>query len=684
MIVLDDYNDSTPYKCGRVIETISELKWLANKMKNLEEFAYDTEVNTLRVNGDSNEFKFIGISISWSSYDNYYIPVGHVFDNNQVPLKWVVKYLKPIFENPNIRLIGWNIKFDMHVLARIGIYPKTKDLFDGMIASWLCNENTPNGLKDNTKEILGIDQTHFADVLTTVTNEEKKMYGLKASQKPTYDLVRIEHGSPYALNDSYFTWELYKYFLDKLEDEGMTKIYYRQYVPFIRTLFTMEEKGVTIDVPKLEQMSVDMQKDIDELRYSIYEIAGVEFNPSSNQQLAELLFGYADSKNPNPHILEVSFNFPVVSTTAKGLPQTSAKVLDILSKKTYKTARKQEGVELVKSLLKYSKLIKLQGFVEGFKDKSYADGKVHPNFNIIGTDSGRISCSEPNLQQLPKAEDDDKYQIRSLFIGSIDEVTGKRKKIIALDYKNLEMVLLTHFSEDKNLTTCFTEEHDSHGDTAVNMFRLDCTADECKKKYPHLRQVGKVLNFLLMYGGGASTLRDTLEAQDFNTEDPKLLKEYKVKNGLDLCQKFIDMYFDSYKGVANFIKGQKKFAHRNEYVLTITGRKRRLENINSDDFRTSSYEERLSVNSCVQGSAGDVTSYGQNRIMSDPYIAETLRCNMIIQVHDELVFECPEENVEEAIKCIKRYMEHPFGDDVELYIPLTVDADFGDSYQEAK
>lgn len=697
------------YKKYKIVDTVSALKKLARKMEHIEEFAFDTETNTLRVFGPNKDFSCVCITISWGEYDNYYIPMGHRryedFDRN-LPAKKVRKYLGPIFERPNIRLIGQNIKFDLHVLARIGIHPTTTDIWDTMILSWLCDENTPNGLKENSAMKLGLDQTHFTEVTDTVPNEVKKEFGLKASNKATYDLVLIDDGAPYALDDSYLTWELYLGYINLVDQEKMTKIYVRSYQPFLQCLFKMEERGVTVDTNRLAEMSVEIDKDMEDLEYRMFELAGVEFNPNSSQHLAELFFGYikpdpVDKKgNPkrdnkgnlvkakvNWNIVEASFNFRVSNTTDAGAPSTSADTFWYISQMTFKNKHKQRGVEVAKLLTEYKKLSKLRSaFIDGLKTQVYDDGKAHPSFNIIGTDSGRISCSEPNLQQLPKADEEDKYQIRSLFIGSVDPVTKKRKKIIACDFSNLEMRVLAHFSEDKNLLEMFASGADTHGSTAVNMFNLDCDASEVKKKYPHLRQAAKVINFLLMYGGGAQRLYDQLKSDHDSPIDlgsPEYLKLYKCKNGLDVAQIYIDKYFSTYSGVAHFIRDQKKFAKRNGYVQTLLRRKRRLPDINSSNMKMKSYAERLAVNSTIQGSAADITSSAQNRVDADPWFLEH-RCLMIIQVHDELVFECPEEYVEEAIPRIQYLMAHPFGDNVSLNLELRADADSGDSYQEAK
>lgn len=719
-------------KYDEVVTTEKQLRDLAMEMMTIPAFAYDTETNTLNVIADNKDFKCVGISISWGEENNYYIPVGHVRDEDideQLTIDVVRKYLRPVFARRDVRIYGWNLKFDLHVLRRIGIEVKTRNVFDGMLASWLCDENTPNGLKDNSTMRMGIAQEHFNEATDTVPNEVKKQFGYNANSRVTFDLVLIEDAAPYAIGDAFYTWCNCLGFEKELEDEKMDKIYQKMYIPFMFVLFDMEEQGVTVDVPKLTQMGVDMQKDLDELQYEIYELAGVEFNIGSSQQKAEILFGWTkDAKvfdphklptkklktayedgdedtlaeygyyfdgvklmqkpKSNDHILDHSFGFKPIAETKSGAPSTDSDTIWRLSRKTYKNnKRKMQGVRMCECMLEYAKLSKLKtAFVDGILNQLYEDGKAHPSFNQIGTDSGRISCSNPNLQQLPKADEDDKYQIRSVFTGSINE-KGERNKIIAIDYHNLEMVCLTHFSGDKNLSEMFANDDDAHGSTAVNMFNLDCTPVECKKKYPHLRQAAKTINFLLMYGGGASLLYENLRSDHYSPldlGDPEYLKQYHCKNGVQVAQAFIDKYFESYSGVAKFIQSQKKFAHRNKFVYTILGRKRRLPDINSTDGKIMSYSERLAVNSAIQGTAGDITINAQIRIADNEEL-KRLGCKMLIQVHDECVFECPEENVERAIEIIKYLMEHPFGDDPKKAVKyLRADADWGDTYQDAK
>lgn len=482
-----------------LVNTPSKLKSLARKLKQVSEFAFDTETTTLRVLSKEvgKCHPLVCITISFGEHFNYYIPVSHTFTSGNINAAVVISLLQPIFNRKDLKLYMWNAKFDLHALKTFGLEVKTDNIFDGMIASWLLDVSTPNGLKHNTEVLLGIPQDKIDTTMKTVTGLEKKSVGLKAANRAPFNLVRIHNGAPYALDDSYYTYINCKILEQRLIEEDFITIYEKMYKPFIKVIFNMERAGMCVDVPKLKQMQIDMNKDLESLEFELLSLAGVQLNLGSSQQLAELLFGYSNSKNPNEAIIENSFGFPIESTTKTGAPVTDSKAIRHLAKKSYQIKRKQEGVEFCKLLLEFKKLQKLKSaFVDGLLEQLYDDGKAHPSFNIIGTTSGRISCSAPNLMQLPNAGDDDKYQIRDVFIGDMNEDTGVRDHIISVDFSNLEMRVLAHFSEDPNLCETFREERDAHGDTAVKMFRLDCNSEEVKHKYKLQRNIAKTLNFL--------------------------------------------------------------------------------------------------------------------------------------------------------------------------------------------
>ena len=451
-----------------IVDTVSKLKNLAEKMKDLQEFAFDTETNTLQVAGDNKDFICVGISISWGKRNNYYIPMGHRrLEDYQRNLKVEVvqKYLQPIFNRDDVRIIGHNLKYDMHVLKRIGIDIATKDFFDTMLASWLLDENTPNGLKQITSDNLNIPQTHFEEVINNVPAEVKKEFGLKANNKATFDLTLIDESAFYALDDPFYTYYNYMYLLDELEKDGMDKIYFKKMIPFMIVLFKMEERGITVDREALEDMKVNISKDMENLLYDMTEILGVEFNPNSNQQLQAILFGYVkdikkpDEINPKKGIspieeirekyegkknwdedriqkkiadlwakydetigewrvfVENGFDFKPTSTTNAGAPSTDSASLWTLSHREYKVKRKREGVEFCSLLLEYKRLAKLKSaFIDGLEEQLYEDGKAHCSFNQIGTTSGRISCIESS--QLIKCVGEDK-PIKDVKVGDM-------------------------------------------------------------------------------------------------------------------------------------------------------------------------------------------------------------------------------------------------------------------------
>jgi DNA polymerase I len=726
----------TEYYKGEVIRTQLQLKRLQKKLMRVDEFAFDTEFTSLRMQY-KGESDFVGCSFSWGKYNNYYVPVGHVLDDEeeQVSLKLFVKYMKKVFSRTDVRVIGHNLKAELHTLANIGIHVATNDLFDTLIAVWNLDENNEVGLKEVTKRYYNYNQRHFEDLLYTISKQDKKEWEIKG--KGDVSFVKIFVGAPYALDDTYWTWRIYCDIQDSMEEDGCESIFYKRQMPYLRVLFNMERRGVKVDFKRLKEMGRLAEKELEKLEYEIFEIAGLEFNIGSGDQLAEILFGY-DKQKPiyeiihepilengkpvyyksgkrkgeqkfkeiknkdkiigyessgNKHLIENSFGFKPIKKTDSGVPATGKEALEPLAQKVYKRdKRKAEGVRMVTLILRYKRLMKLKStYMEGLSKEVYSDGRIHCSFNQTGTTSGRLSCSSPNLQNLPRSLEDvyepvkekypseadyqkaydaytvmkddfdfwKRFEIRDAFIPDSDD-----ECIIACDYSNLEMRILTHFSQDPLLLSMFSREADAHGDTAVNMFKLDCSPDEAKKLYPHLRQQAKTINFLLVYGGSAIALSSQL--------------------GIDKkeAQELYDIYFDTYDGVAGYLVTQKKYGHKYEIVQTILGRKRHLEGINSQDWSTKGYFERLAVNSPVQGSAADIAISAQILLENDEEL-KRLGYKQLIQVHDEVVGSCPKKNKEKVAKRKKYLMENCLPKPLNG-VKLRVDYDFGDSYAQAK
>lgn len=727
---------------GHIVTNELELRRLKKKLMKLEEFAFDTEFSSLRMQY-KGETEFVGCSFSWGKDQNYYVSVGSAVnsESEQVDLKTFRKIMKPVFAREDVRIIGHNLKAELHALANIDIPVATTDLFDTLVAVWNIDENNEVGLKEVVGRYYKYEQTHFKDLLYTIPKTVWEEFEIGKEKELNATLVDMYIMAPYALDDTYWTWTIYLDIQDAMEEEGAEPYFYTRQMPYLQVLLNMERRGIRLDTKRLMEMHKMAQKDLEDLEYQIYEIAGVEFSITSGQQLAEILFGWEKKKpiykkiyepiidpktgkqgvyktgprkgelkwkekndkdviegyefSGNRHLIDMSFGFPMTPLTKDGQPTTGGDELEELAKKKYKkNKRKAEGIEMLKLILRYKRLSKLQStYMEGLAEQVYSDGKIHASFNQTGTTSGRLSASGPNLQNLPRpieyvdenppprekypTEEEYKkgyegwkearkeyefwkrYEIRDAFTAE-----DESRVLIAEDFSNLEMRILTHFCQDPLLLSMFKKDADVHGQTAVDMYKLDCTDKEAKKLYPHLRQHAKMLNFLLVYGGSAVALSSSLGVT-------------KAEG-----QALYDLYFETYKGVKKFMASQKRYAHKHQHVYTILGRKRHLEGINSSDWGTKGYYERLAVNSPIQGSAADIAISAQILIEHDEEL-KRLGYVQLLQVHDEIVGSCPKENVEACSKRVQYLMENCLPKPMNN-IKLKVDYDHGFTYAEAK
>ena len=499
---------------------MKQLGKAVDYLRGKKEVGFDTETTGLLARGRNSDFKVVSIILS-SDEKSFYIPINHVTYDKNIDKDIVSFMLQPLFSDTNVTLIGQDFKFDNHVLNRIDIEVQRENFFDTLIAARLVDENMNNSLENLIETYLGIEGlTKYDEVVATVPNEIKKGMGLKGNEKPTFDLVDIKNGSEYGVEDTCYLPELKAFLIDKMKEEGLYDMYVNTMLPFNTVLYNMERRGVRINKNRLDTMSVEMQKDMSKLEDKLHRIAGIEINYNSSIQVAELLYGWYNSdspcdkckdecdtvcedyevwskyghKNPNIDIREKSFEFPVPEKTETGNPSSGKVALERFKHYTPKNERQEEGLELINLYLEYKKISKLYStFVKGLREKLYDDGRVHPSFSQIATSTGRLSSSQPNAQNLSNSKEDDKYKIRDMFI------PDEGYTMMAVDYDNLEVKILTNFSEDPNLIEMFEKGYDAHGTTAVRLLGLDCHPNEAKEKYPVERAVGKTLNFAQLH-----------------------------------------------------------------------------------------------------------------------------------------------------------------------------------------
>jgi DNA polymerase-1 len=730
-----------------IVQKESELKELKDLISRASIIFYDTETSGLRVRYPGNDF-VAGFTIAFDDDTDkrvFYIPVAHEFEGvykspridfskaklnpedfpdfdesemygefYNVSLDAAIDVVRGIFEKNNAIKVAHNGSFDWHVMSNCGIdlsYMFKNLLFDDtMIMCHTVNEEEEKKLESVVKRIYGLIKCDLKDILTTVTNEEKKSLGYKANQNVPYTLVQIPIGGRYSCEDVWFTKQLYFDVIEALKEDETYEAYCTLRKPFTPVLWKMERRGVNFDKKRAQEMQVLAEKELEKLEYKMYEIAGIEININSDDQMAALLFGHVkitkDKKTgeyhekPDTKIIAKNFGLPIISWTDGGKakdkklrrPQADKDVIAQLLKRDFVKPRQQEGKEFIKLLHLYNKLKHLyDNYIVGMQEQLYQDGRIHASMNQAGTDSGRISSSDPNLNnkprpvenpKKPKREDfaDEKgfqfemnrykeelkeyeywirFEIRSLIIPSEGNI------IIASDFNNMEKRLTACFSGDEALLKMFREGLDGHGLIATMIFEelAGVHPNDVKKKRPDLRQKGKQFGFLMDYGG----------------------TEYGLSEGLGITKEealtYIDKYYEGFKGLSDYYQKNIRFCKDNGYILSILGRKRHLPRINSDDKWIRGYCERLTKNFPAQGGNADITIQAQVAMDSD-CVLNAIGVFMILQVYDEVVFEVPIRYKNIAMERIKDKMEHTL--QVPLELPIPVGIDCGMTYSAAK
>ena len=600
---------NTNYEMINSEKELDKIIKLASKSKII---AIDTETTGL----DYMDADLVGVSLSYEPGKAFYIPFGHEKqDVPQLKEKVVINKLKPFLEKAKDKIIGQNIKFDRNILARYGIkIDSIKN--DTMMMSYVLDASA-------TRHNLDALSSYYLDYKTS-TFEEVAGKGVK---QVTFDKVPLDLATDYAAEDADITLRLYETLEPKLNAiKPLQKLIEEIEIPLIEVLSDMEQNGTQLNSKILASQSKDLESRIKKLEKLAYEIAGEEFNLGSTKQLREIFFE--------------KLNYRIIKKTPGGQPSTDEKVLQELA----------EEYELPKVLLEHRTLSKLKST---YTDKlpgqiSSNTGKVHTSFHQAVTTTGRLSSSDPNLQNIPIRTEDGR-RIRQAF-----EAT-KGNKIISADYSQIELRVMAHLSKDEGLLEAFNQGEDIHAKTASEVF--DVSLEEVT---PDLRRNAKAINFGLIYGISAFGLG----------------KQLGINR--NLAAEYMGMYFEKYPGVKAYMESTKDFARDAGYIETLFGRRLYLRDINASNAIRRQASERVAINAPVQGSAADIMKIAMINAHS-ALKKSKLKAKLTLQVHDELIVDSPKGETEKVVKLLTKSMQ----DAVNLDVPLEVDIGIGNNWDQA-
>ena len=597
-----------------IITKENELLSIIEDIKKKKFFSFDLETSSL----DYMEAKIVGISIALSDKKSYYIPIGHssTIKYKQLSEKYVLDNLKPILQSEKLKKIGHNLKYDRNVLVNYNINLVGIE-HDSMLLSYVYDSTAiRHGLDNAAEKYLSHKTIHYEDVA-----------GKGAKQIPFAD-VDIDIAAEYACEDAVISLELYNYLWSKVsKDKNIVKVYSDIEMPLVPILSKIETNGVLIDSKALQKLSKDLDKELNEIESKCFKITNKEFNLNSPKQLQEILYD--------------ELKIPVSKKTPTGKPSTDEDTLQFLAQTN----------ELPKLILEYRSLNKLK---TGYTDKlplqiSKTSGRVHTSYQQAITSTGRLSSTDPNLQNIPIKTSRGK-KIRKTFIAQGE------KRIFAADYSQIELRIMAHLSEDKNLLKAFKNKIDIHSFTASEIFAIDIenvSTDD--------RRAAKAINFGLIYGMSSFGLSKQLGIP------------------ISAAKDYMDVYFERYPQIKSYMNKIKDFAKNNGYVETIYGRKLYLPEISSKNVQRRKYAERTAINAPVQGSAADIIKIAMIQI--DQWLSHNKsETKMIMQVHDELVFEIPEKNATADVENIIKIMKNCVSLNLPLEVNYGIDKNWGDAH----
>jgi DNA polymerase I len=597
----------------QIIKTEEEFAEFVKLLSKQKIFTFDTETTGL----DPFALQLLGISFSWQANQAFYVAIADIkgeglFEEIKINSKWLDK-LKPILENPKIEKFGHHVKYDAEVLLNYNI--KVAPLvFDPMLASYLLNPGTRSHSLDNLSFTeFGYQKISFTQ-LTTLENKKK----ISITQVP---LAKLGN---YSCEDADFTWRLYTQLSKKLENEKLTKLFNEIEMPLVPVLIEMEQNGIKIDTKFLKDFSKKLTSQIDSVTQKIYKMADQEFNIASPTQLKEILFD------------KLQISTQGIGRTKTGF-STAADELD-------KLRGRHEIIDLISEHRELSKL--LSTYIDALPELiNKKTGRVHTSFNQTITSTGRLSSSNPNLQNIPIKTELGR-EVRKAFI------TDKGNKIVSADYSQIELRIVASISEDKNMITAFANDEDIHTITAAKMNNVK--PEEVTKD---MRRAAKEVNFGIMYGMGANGLAS------------------RTGISRDEAAEFIRKYFEAFPNMKKYINETKDFVRDNGYVETLFGRRRYLPDIHSGVPNIAAGAERMAVNMPIQGTAADLIKLAMIKIHKD-LSQISAGAKLILQVHDELVFEVPEKDVKKVSEFVKKAME----DIHKFKCPIKVEVESGDNW----
>lgn len=566
---------------------------------------------------DSMQAQLVGVSFAVHAHEAAYVPVAHDYLDapEQLNREWVLAQLQPLLKNPQKTIVGQNLKYDIKVLKHYGI-EIAAPMYDTLLESYVLNSSSARHDMDTlAMQYLNYQTTKFEDIAG------------KGSKQLTFNQIDIATAGHYAAEDADITLRLHEAFMKELTAlPTVKKVLDELEMPLMPILADMEYRGVLIDTAMLHQQSQVLQVRITELQKQIYELAGEEFNIDSPRQLQ--------------HILYEVLKLPVLKKTPKGQPSTAESIMQELA----------FDYPIPKLILEYRSLTKLKST---YTDKlphqvDPRTGRVHTHYNQTVTSTGRLSSKDPNLQNIPVRHEEGR-KIRQAF------VAPKNFTLVSADYSQIELRIMAHLSKDPGLVKAFEQGLDVHQSTAAEVFNVSL-----EEVTPELRRRAKAINFGLMYGMSAFGLSQQLGIDR------------------DEAEAHMKVYFERYPSVQNYMHEAREIAEKQGYVETLYGRRVFVPEIHSSNFNRKRAAERAAVNAPLQGTAADIIKFAMIHLQQ--WIVERdVAVNMIMQVHDELIFEVADDQLSAAKQQIKQHMEQA----VILSVPLIVDVGEGKNWDQA-